>query len=79
MQVKVLGTGCRKCNKLYEEAKKAIDATGVDADIEKVEKIVEIAEYGVAITPALVIDGEVKSSGKVPKAEKIEQWLREAE
>ena len=79
MEVKVLGTGCRKCNQLYEEAKKAIDTTGVDADLEKVEKIAEIADYGVAITPALVINGQVKSSGKIPKAEKISQWLKETE
>ncbi len=77
MQVKVLGTGCRKCNKLYEQVKKAIDTSGVSADLQKVEKIAEIADYGVAITPALVIDGEVKSAGKIPKAEKIEQWLKE--
>ena len=76
MQIKVLGTGCRKCNKLYEETKKAIEMAGVSADIEKVEKIDQIADYGVAITPALVIDGAEKSTGKVPKAAAIAQWLK---
>ena len=76
MEVKVLGTGCRKCNKLYEETIKAIELAGVDVDLKKVEKIDEIADYGVAITPALVIDGTVKSSGKIPKVANIARWLK---
>lgn len=76
MDVKVLGPGCMKCNKLYEEARKAIDEAGVEATLEKVEGINEIAGYGVMFTPALVIDGEVKSSGSVVKAAKIAAMLR---
>ena len=76
MQIKVLGTGCRKCDKLYDETKKAIEISGVSADLEKVEKIDQIVEYGVLITPALVIDGTVKSAGKVPKATAIAEWLK---
>ena len=76
MQIRVLGTGCRKCNRLYDETKKAIEISGVDADLEKVEKIDEIVEFGVLITPALVIDGTVKSAGKVPKAAAIAEWLK---
>jgi small redox-active disulfide protein 2 len=78
MDVKVLGPGCMKCNKLYEEARKAIDEAGVEATLEKVEGIHEIADHGVMFPPALVIDGEVKSSGSVLKAAKIAALLREA-
>ena len=76
MDVKVLGTGCAKCRKLYQEAEKAIAVAGVDATLAKVESIDEILEYGVMMTPALVIDGEVKVSGKVPKAKQIVGWLQ---
>ena len=78
MKIEVLGTGCAKCNKLYSLAEKAISATGATAELSKVEKLDEIASYGVAFTPALVIDGEVKSSGKLPTVEKISEWLRAA-
>lgn len=77
MKIQVLGTGCMKCNKLYEEAQKAISQAGIEADLEKIEKIDQIMKFGVAITPALVIDGQVKSSGKVPKADEIAAWLKE--
>lgn len=76
--VKVLGTGCRKCNQLYDEVTKAIAQSGVEVDLSKVEKIDEIAAYGVLSTPALVVDGQVKSTGKIPKADKIISWLKEA-
>lgn len=75
MEIKVLGPGCSKCNKLFEETRKAIDETGVDATLEKIERIDEIADHGVMFTPALVIDGEVKSSGKVLTAAKIAALL----
>ena len=75
MKVKVLGPGCPKCNKLYGEALKAIAESGVDADLEKVEKIDEIISFGVMMTPALVIDEEVKSVGKVVKAAQISGWI----
>ena len=77
MQVKILGTGCAKCNKLYEIAAKAIAETGVDAELVKVEKIDEIVTYGVAMTPGLVIDGQVKSAGKLPSVSRVASWLRE--
>ena len=78
MEVKVLGPGCMKCNKLYDETRRAIDAVGVDATLEKVEGLGDIASYGVMFTPALVIDGEVVSSGSVLKAAKIAALLKEA-
>jgi len=79
MKVQVLGTGCTRCAKLYHEAERAIAEAGVEAELEKVESIDEIASFGVAMTPGLVIDGEVKSVGKIPKASKIAEWLKKAE
>lgn len=79
MEVKVLGTGCAKCHKLYETAVQAVQESGVRADVSKVEKLDEIITYGVAVTPGLVIAGEVKSAGKIPDAKQIVTWLKEAE
>jgi small redox-active disulfide protein 2 len=67
-----------KCNKLFAEAEKAVAEAGVSVELEKVEKIDEIMKHGVMITPALVIDGAVKCSGKVPSASEIAGWIREA-
>jgi len=75
MEVKVLGTGCPKCKKLYEEVQKAIAAAGVNANVEKVEDIRKIMEHDVMMTPALVIAGEVKASGRVPQVSEIVQWI----
>lgn len=76
MKIKVLGTGCPKCKKLYSEAEKAIAVSGVKADLEKIEKIEEIIEYGVMATPGLVIDEEVKASGRVPLNSEIVSWIK---
>ena len=78
MQIKVLGTGCAKCNKLYKLAEEGVAQAGVEATLEKVQGLDEIMTYGVAFTPALVIDGEVKAAGSLPKAKQIAAWLREA-
>lgn len=78
MNVKVLGTGCAKCKKLYAEAEKAVAQSGVAATLEKVEKIDEIMKFGVMVTPALVVDGEVKCSGRIPGATEITTWLTSA-
>lgn len=77
MKIKVLGTGCAKCNKLYTEAEKAIAQSGVSAELEKVEGIDEIISYGVMMTPALVIDEEVKVSGRISSASEIASWIKE--
>ena len=71
MKIKILGTGCSNCKKLYAEAEKAIAASGVAVALEKVEKIDQIMAYGVMSTPALVIDGQVKFSGKVASVAEI--------
>ena len=78
MKIQVLGTGCMKCNKAYAEVEKAIAEAGVSVELEKVERLEEIMKFGVAITPAVVIDGKVKSAGKVPSASQIVGWLEAA-
>ena len=78
MNVKVLGTGCARCKQLYAEAQKALTQSGVEASLEKVEKIDEIMKFGVMMTPALVIDTEVKCSGRIPQAAEIVSWLTTA-
>ena len=75
MIIKILGTGCAKCQKLYNAVEEAIRLTGVDAELVKVEELDEIVAYGVPFTPGLVIDDTVKSTGRVPKVKQIVQWL----
>ncbi len=75
MEVKVLGTGCAKCNKLFDVARQAVAGAGIDATVEKEEGIEKMMTYGVMMTPALVINGQVKSVGKVPKLQEIVTWL----
>jgi small redox-active disulfide protein 2 len=74
-KIQILGSGCHKCNKLTELAKKAAQELNIEYKLEKVTDLNDIMEYGVMITPALVIDGEVKIAGKVPKIEKIKEML----
>ncbi len=78
MKIQVLGTGCAKCTKLYAEVEQAIAQTGVEAELSKVETVDEIVKFGVAFPPGLVIDGEVKSQGKIPKPRQLAAWLDEA-
>ena len=75
MRIEILGIGCPKCKILYENAKKAAQEKGVQAEVIKVEDMDKITEYGVMMTPALVIDGEVKAVGKVSSSEEIKQWI----
>ena len=75
-KIEVLGTGCAKCQKLEENAKQAVKLSGADATVSKVSDISQITDYGVMITPALVIDGKVKVAGKIPTAEAIAEWLK---
>ena len=69
MKIEILGTGCPKCKKLFENAQEAVKNLGAAADVVKVEDIQQIMNAGVMITPALAVDGEVKSAGKVLSAD----------
>lgn len=75
MQIKVLGTGCKKCNELEQAIRNAIEALDIDATIEKEEDIMRIMEYGVNRTPALVVDGRVVISGRVPNEKELKELL----
>ena len=76
MEIKVLGPGCQRCRETEKNVKEAVAEAGVDATIDKVTDVMEIANYGVFGTPAVVIDGEVKSVGKIPNKEEIKGWLK---
>jgi small redox-active disulfide protein 2 len=75
MKIKILGTGCPKCKMLEANARKALEEKGKKAEIIKVTDIAKIIEHGVMSTPAIVIDGKVKSSGKVADIEEIKKWI----
>ena len=74
-KLQILGTGCPKCEKLAANAKAAAEAAGIEYTIEKVTDINEIMKFGVMMTPALAVDGEVKVVGKVPEPEAIQGML----
>ena len=73
--VQVLGTGCPKCAKLAAQAEEAIKDLGIDATVDKVTDITEITSFGVMMTPALAVDGEVKVVGSVPSVDEIKRLL----
>ncbi len=75
MEIKVLGPGCPKCHQTGKIVEDAITETGVEANIEKVTDVMKIAGFGVMGTPAVVVDGEVKSVGKIPKKEDVKSWI----
>ena len=74
-EIKILGTGCPKCNKLAELAETAAKEMNIDYKLEKVTDLNKIMDYGVIVTPALVVDGQVKISGRVPKIDDIKKML----
>jgi small redox-active disulfide protein 2 len=76
MKIQILGTGCPKCKMLMANAEEAVKAAGIDATVEKVEKITDIMAFGVMSTPALAIDGKVKSAGKVLQTTEIAALLQ---
>lgn len=75
MKIEILGMGCPKCKKLADNVEIALKELGIEAEIAKVTKINDIMNYGVMVTPALVVDGEVKVSGRVPDKEGIKKFL----
>lgn len=74
-EIKILGTGCPKCTKLAENTEAAAKELGIDYEMSKVTEISEIMKFGVMMTPALAVDGEVKVVGKVPEPAEIKQLL----
>jgi small redox-active disulfide protein 2 len=76
MEIKVLGPGCPRCQETEKNVKEALTEIGVQAGIEKVTDAMEIAGYGVMGTPAVVIDGEVKSVAKIPNKEEVKSWIQ---
>lgn len=74
--LKILGAGCAKCKKLAEQAETAAREMGLEFTLEKVTDLTEIMKFGVMVTPALVVDGDVKVAGKVPSTEEIKGFLK---
>jgi small redox-active disulfide protein 2 len=75
MLIQVLGTGCTRCKTLHEMVKKAVEETGVDVEVEKVEDIQQIMAFELIMTPGLVINGEVKAAGRLPNVEEIKKLI----
>lgn len=76
IKLQILGTGCPKCEKLAENAEAAARALGIEYTLEKITNINEIVSFGVALTPALAVDGQPKSVGKLASVEEIQKVLR---
>ncbi|MBD3169469.1 MAG: thioredoxin family protein [candidate division Zixibacteria bacterium] len=77
MKLKVLGPGCARCRELFERTQKAVSELGIECELEKVEDINQITSYGVLFTPALVIDEQLKFSGKLPSVEELKSLIQE--
>jgi len=76
-KIQILGTGCPKCKKLAENTETAAKDLGIEYEIQKVTDINEIMKFGVMVTPALAVDGQVKLAGKVPSVEEVKNLLTE--
>ena len=79
MKIQILGTGCAKCNALTQATEKAAQALGLPYELEKVTDLKQIMAFGVMTTPALVLDGKVKASGKVPSQDELKTLLKPVE
>jgi small redox-active disulfide protein 2 len=79
MEIKILGPGCPRCNQTEQLVQEVVAELGASASIEKVTDAMEIAGYGVFGTPAVVIDGEVKSVGKIPEKKEIKSWVEQVQ
>lgn len=78
MEIKVLGSCCGKCDQLEQLARQAVAELGIDASIEKVSELVDIMAFGIMSTPGLVVNGEVRLAGRVPKLEELKSILSRA-
>ena len=76
MKIKVLGEGCEKCSQLYENTKEAVTELGIDAEIEKIEDLIEIVKLGVLSAPSLMVDGEILVSGQTTSVKRIKKLLQ---
>jgi small redox-active disulfide protein 2 len=76
MEIKVLGPGCPKCQQTEKIVKEAVAEAGVEAEVEKITDLMKIIGFGVITTPAVVVDGQIKSMGKVPKKEEVYHWIK---
>ena len=77
MEIKILGPGCKKCESARKAVEEAVAESGISADIIKVTDMLEIAKHGVFGTPAVVVDGKVKSVGKIPTKDEIKGWIQQ--
>jgi small redox-active disulfide protein 2 len=78
MEIKVLGTGCAKCKQLEQIVRDAVAEMGIDATVEKVTELTDIMAYGIMSTPGLVVDGEVRLAGRLPKLDEMKSLLGRA-
>jgi len=78
MEIKILGTGCAKCKQLEKVVREAVDEMGLDATVVKVTELADIMEYGIMSTPGLVVDGEVRLAGRLPKLTEVRTILERA-
>ncbi|KMY66895.1 glutaredoxin [Desulfocarbo indianensis] len=76
MDIKILGPGCAKCKKTEEIVREAVAEAQAEATVEKVTGMLEIAAFGVMMTPAVVVDGQVKIVGKIPNKDQVKEWLK---
>ncbi len=77
MEIKVLGPGCAKCKALYKAVAETIEEMGISAEVKKIEKLDEIIDAGVMLTPGLMINGKLKASGKMPGKEDIKKYIKQ--
>jgi len=78
ISVKILGTGCKKCQNLENKVRELVSTNNIDANVEKVTDIQEMVKYGIMMTPGLIINEKVKSFGIIPKDDQLISWLKEA-
>lgn len=77
MEIKVIGTGCEKCDKLYNNVKDALEELGIQANLEKVEDLMDIVKLGVMSSPSLMIDGKLVVAGRIAKKSEIIKFLQQ--